>query len=159
MSKVGGKRGSRRRFRYRYAKRPGAILRSARRTLGLSPATVMAVLEQHERPLSIDQYRMIELDRTGDHIGACDWWMLCQVLSISCDSFSYGYCEREHLMRVRSSIANGTFLLPVSTKLNCRLDALAETERRELELDELQWTTGLVFQLPKNHSHSEWLEV
>lgn len=159
MSKVGGKRDSRKRFRYRYAKRPGAILRSARRTLGLSPAAVLAVLEQHERPLSIAQYRRIELDRTGDHIGACDWWMLCQVFSISCDSFSYGYCEREHLMRVRGSLADGKFLLPVSAKLTCRLDALAETEQRERELDELQWTTGLVFHLPKNHLRSEWLEV
>lgn len=119
---------------------------------------MLATLQQHDWALSIDQYQAIERDLTGDRIGACDWWTLCQIFSLSCDSFSYGYCEREHLMRVRGAISDGKFLLPMTDKLNQRLATLAEQEKCEREMDEWRWRPGLTFQVGRQESPSNTVE-
>lgn len=133
----GGQRIGRRRFRYKHQGNPGAILRAVRGTLGLSVRDVRLALNQQNSPISIRRFRVIEADKTGRRIGTGEWWVLCQCLGISCDILSYGYCEREYLMRVQCAIAAGKFLLPVTDRLKKRLVALVERERHEggLRLD------------------------
>ena len=149
----------RRRFRYRHRGNAGAILRAARRTLGLSIQDMRRVLQSHDWSITDARYREIEADKTGWEIGAGEWWVLCQCLALFCDSLSYGYCQREHLMRVRRVIEDSEFLLRVTDKLKERIAALSDLEQREREQDEWRWTTGLMFQVPQGIAPAETVEV
>jgi hypothetical protein len=120
---------------------------------------VRLVLQRQDWSVTDVRYREIEADKTGWEIGAGEWWVLCQALALWCDSLSYGYCQREHLMRVRAEIESGTLLLPMTDKLRGQLGVLVDIERREREQDEWRWSTGLMFQVAQGTARTEMVEV
>lgn len=131
--------------RHSHAGNSSAILRSARRMLGVSRGDVRRALESKEWGISMYRYRVVECDSTGWRTSASEWWALCQCLYLDCDSLSYGYSAQRHLMRIRGAIRSGEFLFPVSAELKARLDSLEELERAERE--SFMFGQGLTFVL------------
>lgn len=122
----------RRRFTYLYAGRPGNILRKARETFGLDIPAFTAIARANDLPISDEFYTEYEQhDKSGERISATHWFYLCELLEISTDSISFGYCERLHLGRIRHAINEDTIRLPVSDDLKSRLEALRKMEEKE----------------------------
>ena len=114
---------------------PGAILRSARRGLGLSRRDVVSTLRRSNRRIGLLRYWGIERDKQGRRVSAVEWWILCDLLCVSVDSVAFGYSERDHLLRIRGAIEQGTFPYTVTPVLRRKLE--------DLERQEQAWRSSL----------------
>ena len=120
-----------RQVRYTFARKPSAILKSARIMLGASQTDVLRVLNSAESIISNERYKMIEGDLEGQSIGAVEWWLLCKCLAIPNDIYELGYSARCHITNVRGDIVRGEFRLLISPILGARLAAFKEWEELE----------------------------
>jgi hypothetical protein len=122
-----------RQVRYTFAKKPGVILRCARKMLGLSMVDVVRAAKRAGLKMSLARYRTIESDTEGHGIGAIEWWGLCKLLGLDCDIFSLGYSARWHMMKVRMSVHNGELRVPLRPNLASRVAAFEEWDQSRHE--------------------------
>ncbi len=108
---------------------PGAILRAARRGLGLSRRELVSSLRRSNRRIGLLRYWGIERDKQGRRVSAVEWWLLCDLPCISVDSVAFGYSERDHLLRIRGAIEQGTFPYAVTPVLRRKLEDLERQEQ------------------------------
>lgn len=108
-------------YRYVYARCPEGIAKTARKELGLTQRYVA------ER-LGISPSQISKIENKKAVMSANFWFHFCRLVHLDCDSITYGYCRRWHLVRVRGAIREGDYQLPVSPKLSA---ALAINERQE----------------------------